>query len=94
MARERQKTPEFQGRYAARAGIEGMLSQGVHTCGMRRSRYIGLAKTHLQNLLIATSLNVLRLVSWLREMPQAKTRPSPLSVLKGSSTGQLAAVAA
>jgi transposase len=90
MARERQQTAEFQERYAARAGIEGTLSQGVHTCQLRRSRYIGLAKTRLQSLLIATSLNVLRLVCWLLEVPRAKTRPSPLAVLK-SSRSQLAA---
>ena len=89
MARERQKTPEFQARFAARAGIEGTLSQGIHTCQMRRARYIGLAKTHLQNLLIATSLNVLRIVSWLMEVPRAKTRVSPLSALKGSGMAEL-----
>ncbi len=39
--------------YARRAGIEGTISQGVRRAGMRRSRYIGLAKTHLGHVLTA-----------------------------------------
>jgi transposase len=31
-----------------RAGIEGTLSEGIRAHGLRRARYIGLAKTHLQ----------------------------------------------
>ena len=75
-ARAAQKTPEFQKRYNARAGIEGTLSQAIAVGGLRRSRYIGQAKTHLQNVVIATALNVLRLVAWLEEVPRAKTRTS------------------
>jgi hypothetical protein len=44
--------------------------------GMRRSRYVGQAKTHLQNVAIATSLNVLRMVSWLMEVSLATTQKS------------------
>jgi transposase len=33
---------------AKRAGIEGMLSQGVRGFGLRRRRYLGLTKTHWQ----------------------------------------------
>jgi transposase len=73
-ARQRQKTRAFQERYNARAGIEGTLSQGIHESGLRRSRYIGQAKTHLQNVAIAAALNVLRMVAWLMEVPLAKTR--------------------
>ena len=47
-ARQRQDTPEWQALYGVRAGIEGCLSQGIRVCGLRRSRYVGLAKTHLQ----------------------------------------------
>jgi hypothetical protein len=45
-ARECQATEAFTQRYHARAGIEGTISQAVATTGARRSRYIGLAKTH------------------------------------------------
>ena len=75
-ARERQKTSEFKELYHTRAGIEGTLSQGISVGGLRRIRYIGLSKTHLQNVAIATSLNVLRLVSWIMEIPLSRTRKS------------------
>ena len=80
-ARTRQQTEAFQERYRVRAGIEGTLSQGIAVGGMRRSRYVGQAKTHLQNVAIATSLNVLRMVSWLMEIPLAKTQKSRFSRL-------------
>jgi hypothetical protein len=59
------------------AGIEGTLSRGVRTCGLRRARYIGAAKVHLEQLLIATALNFLRVSEWIGETPRAKTRRSP-----------------
>ncbi len=64
-ARARQTTESFARQYARRAGIEGTLSQAVRTCGLRRSRYIGLAKTHLQHLVTAVAINVMRVVHWL-----------------------------
>ena len=83
-ARSRQKTAEFKKRYHARAGIEGTLSTGIHNSGMRRSRYIGLAKTHLQNVAIAAELNVCRLVAWLEGVPRSTTRVFPFARLCGS----------
>jgi hypothetical protein len=47
-ARAREGSEEFQQAYAKRAGVEGTISHGVRTCGLRRSRYVGEAKTHLQ----------------------------------------------
>jgi hypothetical protein len=44
---------------------------------MRRSRYIGLAKTHLQHLLTATAMNVVRLVDWMNGEELAQTRQTP-----------------
>jgi transposase len=43
-ARRRQQTRAFARQYALREGIEATISQGVRAFGMRRSRYIGLAK--------------------------------------------------
>jgi transposase len=40
-ARERESSEEFQREYARRAGVEGTISQGVRTCGLRRARYVG-----------------------------------------------------
>jgi Transposase DDE domain len=49
------------------AGIEDSLSQGIRLCGLRRSRYVGLAKTHMQHVATAAALNVARLDAWLHE---------------------------
>ncbi len=75
-ARERQKTEAFKQLYALRAGIEGTLSQGIRAFDLRRSRYLGLAKTHLQHLAIAAALNLVRVSQWLAGEPLAKTRHS------------------
>ncbi len=73
-ARGRQNTPEWRALYGVRAGIEGCLSQGVRVCGLRRSRYVGLAKTHLQHVATAAALNVVRLNAWVRGEARAATR--------------------
>ena len=64
-----------------RAGIESTLSQGVRAFGMRRSRYIGLAKTGLQQVCTATAMNVSRVVTWLDGTPRAKTRVTRFATL-------------
>lgn len=80
-ARQRQTTDEFQTTYATRAGIEGTISQGVRIGDLRRSRYIGLAKTHLQHLVTATAMNLIRVAAWLTELPRAQTRQSSFRAL-------------
>ena len=62
--------------YNKRAGIEGTISQGVRAFGLRRTRYRGLARTHLQHIAIAAAINCDRIVAWLDEIPRAKTRTS------------------
>ena len=64
VARNRQKTAEFRTKYKKRAGIEGTISQGVRAFDLRRSRYLGLAKTHLQHLAIGAAMNLTRVVTW------------------------------
>jgi transposase len=78
-ARQHQRTVEFQEQYAPRAGIEGTLSQGVRAFDLRRSRYIGLAKTHLQHSLIATAINLVRVIAWLTDPRPQKRRAAPLA---------------
>jgi transposase len=80
-ARQRQQTQEFKERYAIRAGIEGTISQGVRAFDLRRSRYIGLAKTHLQHVITATAMNVSRLLAWMRGVPLDGTRVSRFAAL-------------
>ena len=76
VAREREQTEPFIQQYAQRAGVEGTLSQGVRAFGLRRARYLGLAKTHLQHLLTAVGINLVRITRWLDGVPLAKTRSS------------------
>jgi len=75
-ARQRQETDEFKQVYASRAGIEGTLSQGIRGFDLRQCRYIGLAKTHLQHILTATAMNLMRTADWLQHVPRAATRRS------------------
>jgi hypothetical protein len=72
---------EGRPRYQCRAGVEGTLSQGVRGFGLRRTRFRGLAKTHLQHVAIAAALNIDRIVAWLNERPRAKTRTSRFAAL-------------
>lgn len=76
-ARQREETDEFKDTYRHRAGIEGTHSQGVRTMGLRRSRYIGLRKTHLGHVAIAAAINIVQLMSWLRGEAPEQTRTSP-----------------
>jgi len=80
-ARARQRAPNFPARYAARAGVEGTIAQGVRVFDLRHARYRGLAKTHFQHLVTAAALNVARLVAWFAERPRAATRPSRLALV-------------
>jgi transposase len=80
-ARDREATPEFKKAYAKRAGIEGTISQGVRAFGLRRSRSIGYARTHLQHLLTAAAINFVRVDRWLCEVPIAPTRRSAFVTL-------------
>lgn len=80
-ARQREATPEFKKAYNARAGIEGTLSQAIRIADLRRSRYIGLAKTHLQHVLTAAAIDLTRVVDWLAEVPLSLTRQSHFAAL-------------
>jgi transposase len=72
---------EGQQLYKRRAGVEGTLSQGVRAFGLRRTRYGGLAKTHVQHVAIAAAINIDRIVAWLDERPRALTRLSRFAAL-------------
>jgi transposase len=85
---------EGQAQYAQRAGIEGTLSQGVRAFGLRRTRYWGVAKTHLQHVAIAAAINIDRIVAWLDGQPRAHTRTSRFAALAPVSALQPAEAAA
>ena len=74
VARTAQTTAAFKHKYAARAGIEGTISEAVRMSELRRSRYRGQAKTHLQHVLTAVALNLGRLVVWWQEQMEGPLR--------------------
>jgi transposase len=75
-ARSREGTEEFRAEYARRAGVEGTISEGVRSHGLRRSRYVGAAKTHFQHLASAAAMNVARICNWLMDRDRSGTRTS------------------
>jgi transposase len=76
-ARHRQEAPEFEAQYTWRAGVEGRLSQAGRRFDLRRSRDPGLARTHLQQRLTATAMNVARVIAWLWGQPLGERRRPP-----------------
>jgi len=74
--RQEQETPAFRQAYQTRSGIEGTLSQAVRGMGMRRARYDGLHKTHLEHVLTAVAINLVRIDAVLTHTPRGKTRRS------------------
>ena len=81
-ARARLETDEGKQLYRRRAGVEGTLSQGVRAFGLRRSRYLGLAKTHLQHVITAGAMNLARLAAWFTGDPPEETRTSRFARLR------------
>jgi transposase len=84
-ARSRESSQEYRAEYRRRAGIEGTISQGVRACGLRRARYVGEAKAHLQHLATASAINVVRITDWLADHPREVTRTSAFTRLMAAS---------
>ena len=84
-ARQYQQTQEFKEQYQDQADIEGTISQGVRVATLRRSRYIGHAKSHLLHVLTAAAINLRRLGDWFADTPRAKTRTAPFVLLSRSA---------
>jgi transposase len=80
-ARLRHASQEGKRLYNRRAGVEGTISQGVRAFGLRKTRYWGLAKTHLQHIATAAAINLDRLVAWFDDTPRGKTRTSRFAAL-------------
>jgi transposase len=68
--------------YRLRSGIEGTIAQGTRRCGLRRARYRGLVKTHLQHVVTAVALNAARVTAWLADIPHATTPTSRFLALR------------
>jgi transposase len=56
-------------------------SQAVRGFGLRRSRYVGHAKAHLQHVATAAAINLVRMTEWLGGADLATTRRSKFRAL-------------
>jgi transposase len=65
-----------------RSGVEATISQAVRRLPLRQSRYCGMAKVQLQELVTATALNCLRLHAYVEGVPRGITWVSHLTRLK------------
>ncbi|MDD1064067.1 IS1182 family transposase [Streptomyces cocklensis] len=81
-ARAQQQTKDWNKNYALRAGIEGTIRQATAVTGVRRARYRGLEKTHLEHVYSAVALNLIRLHAWWHNQPLDRTRTSHLTRLE------------
>lgn len=80
-ARVRQATAAGQRFRALRRGIESTIARGVRALGLRRARYRGLVKTHLQHVATAAALDLSRVAAWLEGRPLAPTRISRFAAM-------------
>jgi transposase len=63
------------------------MRKRIRRSDLRRTRYVGLAKTRLQHIFTAMALNMVRAVEWLTDTssvqpPQPKTRFSHFAALE------------
>jgi transposase len=84
-ARRRQETKESKDVDGRRAGIEGKVSPGVRAFGLRRARYRGLIRTHVQHVATAAAINVGRLTKGLNGLTPISTRHSRFAAFATAS---------
>lgn len=78
VARARQASPAFWETYRLRNGVEGTISQADRRTGLKQARYRGVEKVHLEQVVKATALNVIRLADHLAGTPRTRTRTAHL----------------
>jgi transposase len=76
------KNRELGEEYNLRAGVEGTISQGTRSFGLRQSRYRGLARTRLQHLAGVVAMDISRVADWLEGRPRLKPYVSKFGALK------------
>jgi transposase len=81
-ARTQQQSDDWNRDYALRAGVEGTIRQATTVTGLRRARYKGLAKTHLDHVTAATALNLIRVHAWGNGHPLDRASSSHLARLE------------
>jgi transposase len=82
LLRAGQATDAWQERYGHRSGVEGTIAQASRRGDLHHARYRGLAKTHLQHVLTALALNLVRFDAWLTGTPLGGSWASRLTRLR------------
>lgn len=72
--RQECRADDFKRAMKRRPPVEGTISEMVRAHGLRKSRYRGLVKTQLQNLMKGAALNIKRLVKRLSLSENSKKR--------------------
>jgi predicted Zn-dependent protease len=70
--------PEFNYRF------DVVNAREINAFELRRSRYLSRAKTHLQHILTAAAMNLVRVGEWLAETPRSATLESHFERLMAS----------
>jgi hypothetical protein len=65
--------------------LEGTISEAVRKHGARKSRYAGMQKTWLQELLLASAINLQRAARWLMGDKPVVTRRSRFATLMAAA---------
>ncbi len=73
-SRTEQQTQEWLSRYSLRAAIESTINEFVNGHGMRRCRYRGEDKAHVQHVLTAIAVNLERIDVHLPPAPARQPR--------------------
>jgi transposase len=85
-ARAEQTTPAWRDKYVLRCGIEATIHQAVTVTGLRRARYRGIKKVHLEHIVSAIAVNLIRLHAWWNGHPLEHKRTSHLARLEPALT--------
>ncbi|MFI1677413.1 transposase [Streptomyces sp. NPDC020607] len=80
--RREQDTAQWRQHYAIRVGCEATVSETVQVHGLRHCRYRGMAKSHVQHVLIAAGTNIIRLSGHFLPGTSPPQPPRPESRLK------------
>ncbi|MFI1769161.1 transposase [Streptomyces sp. NPDC020800] len=79
-------SPANSKRLSMRTAASTCVASVRCTCGLRRTRYRGLRKTHVQHVLTALACNVTRIADWITIPTRNPRPPSPFHALV-SATG-------
>jgi transposase len=86
--RAEQATDDWRRRYALRCGVESLIAQASRLSDLHQARYRGMAKTHLQHVLTALAINLVRVDAWLTGITTTGSWTSRLARLsQGQSNG-------